>query len=663
MSISLPKGRWWPPWPSLVRFSQSAVQILPGRNRDWRRPLTGALARVEEERPVLLRLTQTLEKEFLRIGHSLDQLSTLGDRVVGDGEELLRLASGQTRDDDILRGSIDQLQHPITALDANLSQAAEVVSHLRSHQKMIAEVRHLEGTLNDIVAPLRFIQTAFRIESAGLSPETRAVFVALTRDIEQLHAQVVGLFAEQFQSLARAESQIAALVKRLEPQIRGHQKRAAQKRTTIEQALTGLLESLEENARRDIRLADAARGLQAGIGEVVRAVQFQDITSQKLHHVDSAVRDMTTRLTELPGRGPAAGAAEWSAAGAFFSQASRVQVAQIRGVQEELRAAEDKIHRALETIVNRADAVDHECLTLRNFRTISIEGDGVVQVVLNSLDEFGQVVEQTCQMQAEVHDTLVPLAGMASNLTGVILGLSQSIRLIALNAQIQAAHVGVGTGLEVLSQRTCQIADQATAANAEAAEALERLIGGFDALVQESRRLQEAVEVQRAWVREDGSAIRDRLHAYRDRTLSLFMELGTVVESTRGEAKSVRETLSFQHDACAELDRVAESLEEFVRTVQVVAGDAVNGTATAHGDDMERRYTMASEREAHARVMGAAAALPVAATAAVVSPAVASVPPLPTTPAPDAVSTAAEPAPAGVGGGGSSGLGDNVELF
>lgn len=655
MSISLPNGRWYQPWPSLVRLSKSATQLLSGWSRDWRRAFAEAFDRVEHERPALLRLTKGLEEEFLRIGRSLDQLSSLGDRVVGDGEELLRLASGQTRDDDILRGSIDQLQHPITALDANLSQAAEVVAHLRSHQKMIGEVRHLEGTLNDIVAPLRFIQTAFRIESAGLAPETRAVFVALTRDIEQLHGQVLGLFAEQFQSLARAEAQIAALVKRLEPQIRAHQKRADEKRATIEQALAGLRESLEENARRDVRLADAARGLQAGIGEVVRAVQFQDITSQKLQHVDSAVQEMAARLAELPGNGPSSGAAEWSAACGFLNQASLIQVAQIRGVQEELRTAEEKIHRALETIVSRADSVDQECMTLRNFRTISIEGDGVVQVVLNSLDEFGQVVEQTCQMQAEVHETLVPLAGMASNLTGVILGLSQSIRLIALNAQIQAAHIGAGTGLEVLSQRTCQIADQATAANAEAAEALERLIGGFDSLVDESRRLQEAVEVQRRWVREDGSAIRDRLHAYRDRTLSLFMELGTVVENTRGEARAVRETLAFQHDSCAELERVAESLEEFSRTVVAVAGDALKAVPAASGGDMERRYTMASEREAHARAVSGNAA-----TAAVTPAAAASVG-ITAAPAP-ATAPTAEPAAVPVSGG-SSGLGDNVELF
>lgn len=655
MSISLPNGRWYQPWPSLVRLSKSATQLLSGWSRDWRRAFAEAFDRVEHERPALLRLTKGLEEEFLRIGRSLDQLSSLGDRVVGDGEELLRLASGQTRDDDILRGSIDQLQHPITALDANLSQAAEVVAHLRSHQKMIGEVRHLEGTLNDIVAPLRFIQTAFRIESAGLAPETRAVFVALTRDIEQLHGQVLGLFAEQFQSLARAEAQIAALVKRLEPQIRAHQKRADEKRATIEQALAGLRESLEENARRDVRLADAARGLQAGIGEVVRAVQFQDITSQKLQHVDSAVQEMAARLAELPGNGPSSGAAEWSAACGFLNQASLIQVAQIRGVQEELRTAEEKIHRALETIVSRADSVDQECMTLRNFRTISIEGDGVVQVVLNSLDEFGQVVEQTCQMQAEVHETLVPLAGMASNLTGVILGLSQSIRLIALNAQIQAAHIGAGTGLEVLSQRTCQIADQATAANAEAAEALERLIGGFDSLVDESRRLQEAVEVQRRWVREDGSAIRDRLHAYRDRTLSLFMELGTVVENTRGEARAVRETLAFQHDSCAELERVAESLEEFSRTVVAVAGDALKAVPAASGGDMERRYTMASEREAHARAVSGNAA-----TAAVTPAGAASVG-ITAAPAP-ATAPTAEPAAVPVSGG-SSGLGDNVELF
>ncbi len=660
MSISLPNGRWWRAWPTLVRLSKTASHLLPGRGRDWRRALAGALSPVEDERPALLRITKRLEEEFLGIGRSLDQLSSLGDRVVGDGEELLRLASGRTKDDDILRGSIDQLQHPIGALDSNLSQAAEVVAHLRSHQKMIGEVRHLEGRLNDIVAPLRFIQTAFRIESAGLSPETRSVFVALTRDIEQLHSQVLGLFAEQFQSLARAESQIGALVRRLEPQIRAHQKRADEKRSTIELALSGLREALEENAGRDIRLADSARGLQAGIAEVVRAVQFQDITSQKLHHVDSAVQEMAARLAELPGNGPASGGGEWTDACAFLNQSSRVQVAQIRGVQEELRDAEEKIHRALETIVSRADSVDHECLALRNFRTISIEGDGVVQVVLNSLDEFGQVVEQTCQMQAEVHETLVPLAGMASNLTGVILGLSQSIRLIALNAQIQAAHVGAGTGLEVLSQRTCQIADQATAANAEAAEALERLIGGFDALVEESRRMQEAVEFQRRWVHEDGGAIRDRLHAYRDRTLALFMDLGTVVESTRGEAKSVRETLAFQHDSCAELERVAVSLEGFAEAVVRVAGDTVTMAPLGTGGEMERRYTMASEREAHARAIGEPRVSSEVASAAVAAVCV----PLPAgDPAPDSAPEAAvSPAPAPVTGG-SSGLGDNIELF
>lgn len=659
----MPNGWWWRQWPALARFGRSASRLLPGRICDWRRVVTAALDRVEHERPALLHGTQGLEKEFLEIGRSLDRLSLLGDRVVGDGEELLRLASGQTQGDDVLRGSIDRLQEPIEVLAANLGQAEEVVAHLRRHQAMIAEVRHLEGTLNDIVSPLRFIQTAFRIESAGLVPETRAVFVALTRDIEQLHAQVVGLFAEQFQSLARAEAQIAALVKRLGPQIRVHQKRATDKRLSIEQALVGLRESLEENARRDIRLADAARGLQSGIGEVVQAVQFQDITSQKLHHVDAAIREMSARLAELPGRGPVAGESAWPEACAFFSQGARIQVAQIRSVQAELKQAEARIHGALEAIVNRADSVDHECLTLRNFRTISIEGDGVVQVVLNSLEDFNQVVEQTCQIQAEVHETLVPLAGMASNLTGVILGLSQSIRLIALNAQIQAAHIGAGTGLEVLSQRTCQIADQATAANAEAARALEQLIGGFDALVEESRRLQDAVQAQRRWVHEEGGAIRDRLHAYRDRTLALFMDLGTVMESIRGESKQMRATLLFEQEACAELARVAESLEGFGAAVLSVAGDAVNAVP-ANGGEMERRYTMASEREAHARAMDPLAkpSPPGPAEAAVVPLVAAPAAMVETAGAREVAEAVVPPAPA-VAAGGNAGLGDNVELF
>lgn len=606
MSLTLAQpwvfDRWSNLWGALGRN-------LRNRRRGSRRRLAHDFEPVTRARPVLAEINRELEAQFLEIGTHLENLSSLSGRVVSTGEELLRLATGQTDGDDFLRRAIDVLLPPVQVLDDSLSRAAAVIDHLCRHQEMITEVRRLEGVLDRIVAPLKFIQTAFRVESAGLDPEVRAVFLALTRDIEQLHAQVIGLFAEQFQSLSRAQEQISALVRRLRPQIKAHQQMSGDKKALIERTLEELRVALEENRRQDIRLVDAAQGLHGAVRNVVRSVQFQDITSQQLKHVDEAIDEMGQRLAQLPERRTRAGEVTWNEACGFLGDAGTVQVAQIRAVEESLAGAENTIGQALAEIATRADAVDHECLTLRNFRTISIEGDGVVQVVLDSLDELARIIDRTYAMQNEVYETLRPLGNMASNLTGVIRGLSQSIRLIALNAQIQAAHVGSGTGLEVLSQRTCQIADEASAANNDSAVALEKLIGGFEEMVAESRRLQEAVGAQKAWLEGEGGAVRQQLHAYRDRTLATFMELGGIMDCTRGAAKSALERLPFAAPAQAKLDELAGTIEAFVKSVSRAASPRHHsGPVTA---DLRQKYTMASERQVHEAALSQPGAAPV----------------------------------------------------
>ena len=668
--------RWSTLWGALER-------TVRRQRRGSRRRLAHDFEPVTRLRPVLTEINGDLEAQFLEIGNHLEKLSTFSSRVVDTGEQLLRLATGQADGDDFLRRAIDVLLPPVQVLDDSLSRAAAVIDQLCQHQEMITEVRRLEGVLDRIVAPLKFIQTAFRIESAGLDPEVRAVFLALTRDIEQLHAQVVGLFAEQFQSLARAQEQISALVKRLRPQIRAHQQMSGDKKALIERTLEELRVALEENRRQDIRLVDAAQGLRGAVRNVVRSVQFQDITSQQLKHVDKAIGEMAQRLRDMPERRSRNGEKLWDDACVFLGDAGKVQVAQIQAVEESLTDAEKTIGAALAEIAGRTDAVDHECMTLRNFRTISIEGDGVVQVVLNSLDELAHIVDRTYAMQSEVYETLRPLGNMASNLTGVIRGLSQSIRLIALNAQIQAAHVGSGTGLEVLSQRTCQIADQAAAANNDSAAALERLIGGFDEMVAESRRLQEAVGEQKTWIEGEGGAVRQQLHDYRDRTLATFKDLGAIMDSTRATAKSALDRLPFEAAARSRLDELAGVLEAFSQAATGAASARARSEPAAA--DLQQKYTMASERQIHeaalcrpkeASVPAASStplsAAPIAAAVADITLFDNDITATPgTSPAPAAFATAGlppagpaaeEPAKAPVPANGNA-LGDNVELF
>ncbi len=642
-------------------------QTVSRHNPAIRRQLALNFSVVEAERPVLGEIGTRLEQHFLQIGTRLEKLAQLSEDVVATGEHLLRLATGQADGEDQLHEAINVLQPPIKVLDDCLARSAEVVEHLRRHQQLITEVRHLEGIMESVVAPLRFIQVAFRIESSVLDAGVRAVFVSLTRDIEQLHEQVLNLFSEQFKSLELAESQLGALVVRLGPQIQLHQQAAVQKKAVIAQTLEGLRLALEENRGRDVRLADAAHGLQTAVARVIGAVQFEDITRQKLKHVDDALVGMGQRLA-------GADRNSWPAAGAFLRETGEVQVGQVVAVEAELSQAELAIAEAFDAIIERTDEVDRECLTLRDFRTISVQEDGVVQVVLNSLDELAGLVRQTFAIQSEVYETLKPLAGMASDLTGAMRRLSQSIRIIALNAQIQAAQVGVGTGLEVLSQRTCQIADEASVANNEAAAGLDRLITGFDSLVAECKELQDAVAAQQQWLEAEAEAVKVRLHQHRDVTLDTFQKFGVMVGQTRDEARAAVEHLPFAEAANADLEQLVGAIQTVVD--QTASFDLLADSQGAQESArLQANYTVASERAIHETILArkqaaTAGSAPVGAIVSAVAAAPAAAdcvffqadepPTNPPTAAPVAAPVAAPPpaaAPAPMP------LGDNIELF
>lgn len=642
-------ARWW----------GQVLQTARRHGPNVFRRLAPELSAVESGRTGINEVGVGLENHFLQVGSNLEQLATLSDGILTAGENLIRLATGQTDGDHHLHGAIDVLYPPVRVLDECLNRSAAVISRLCEHQALITDIRRLESLMDDIVAPLRFIQVSFRIESAVLDPEARGVFVGLTHEIEQLYQQVVGLFAEQFTSLANAHRQIDALVTRLGPQIKAHQQLVDRKKALIEKTLDDLRHALEENQNQDVRLVGAAHSLKAAVAKVVNAVQFQDITRQKLQHVDEALTGIRERINDPAfGQGRRRGDAA-AELGSFINEVGAVQLAQIASVQKELRDAEQSIGDAFSSILHHAGQVDEECVLLRNFKTSSVEVDGMVQVILNTLDDLTGLVNDTLIIQSEVSATLTPLAGMASNLTGTMSRLSQSIRLIALNAQIQAAQVGMGTGLEVLAQRTCNLADEATNANGRAAEGLDRLIAGFDALGAECKSLEDSVGGQQRWLEVEGSSVKTRLHRYRDRTLESFSELGNMVETTRKMAQTALDGLPFSATTCSQLDPLVSAIEALIeRTAELHL--PAPGRHDAGAVPLHSNYTMASEREVHLAVLAQRGSRPAVNGAEAEAPAELPTGPglLAAEPSPVVATAETSKAPAA-----APGLGDNVELF
>ncbi|MBL9139143.1 MAG: hypothetical protein JNK85_24965 [Verrucomicrobiales bacterium] len=556
--------------------------------------------------------TRELETRFLSIGADIETMASLSGDLVSRSERLLALATGQSSGEDVLSSAIEELRRPVEFLEDSRLRWAEIVSRLREHLRLVGEVRRMETCLERAVAPLRFIQTFFRIESAILPAEVQHVFSSLTQDIGELHHRVVDLFSEQFLSLRKAEVTVEALVKRLEVQLRLHESLVKEKKKLIEDAMVNLKQMLEENRAVDIRLTGTTRDIDRDVGRIVTSLQFQDITRQKLEHVTEAIGRMTSDFRALEGRGSAESRGPAREGLGRLNETSRIQVAQLDAVCGDLAKAETEITEAVHGIHQRAGTLDEECITLRNFRSISVSQDGVVQVVLNTLEEVRALTATMLTVHTDTYETIKPLESLTSNLTDVMRNLSNNIRLIALNAQIQATQVGEGTGLEVLSQRTCTISDEANAVNERAAVELDRLTAGFERMVHESRELRELIDGEQRWLSDQGSRLEARLHEYRDSTLEVFREVDELAAKLRDHTQTCQEHLDFAARAAEEL----QPLRDLLQTV-ATASESWKPQRTAGRDreSSDSTYTMQAEREVHRAVLtGAAAPVAVAVT-------------------------------------------------
>jgi hypothetical protein len=545
------------------------------------------------------RLIVLLESRFLETGSALERHSNQADSLVSRSESLLHLVTGRAGGEEMIQAGMDTLGRCLGFIERCHLQTHDLIRRLREHQSQVESMRHHEILLGGALAPLKYVQTLFRIESASLPGEVQATFLGLTRDIEELFSRFGQVFGEQYQNLARSRDSIAGLIERIEQQAERQHAIAVEKRGQMQRTLDDLMLEMRDSLKRDVTLVSVSRQISDGIGGVLVALQCQDIVRQKLEHVRTASEEMRTRsgLCNGPGEG---GPANRDIGLLFVREAARIQLQQVEAVIADLQTAETGACSAFERLHTLASELDRESVHLSEFKSVSSSESGTVQVLLTALDELRSMLSTIVAIQEETHRTLEPLGGMASNVTGVMRNLSGHIKLIALNAQIQAAQVGQGTGLEVLSENTTRISDEIYRLNEAASSDLDLLIAGLSSAIHESAGLhQEAVATQRS-LDTEGRDLEVRLHAYRDSTLDSFMGVGQVNAEFTAEAEKTIQSLDFAvpaSEGLAPLMGILRRLANVEVESSVNPADAVELEAGLRS--LRGNYTMESERAAH----------------------------------------------------------------
>ena len=549
-----------------------------------RRRLQKSFAELDVVLAELQEVSQKLEAEFLVTATALRELDTRGCDFVKQGGHLVNVAIGRGGGGTaVFADAMQVIAPPLDFLNDSHVSTKKLLERLKADNERIAQLIRGRDDLQNTMAPLKYIQTSFKIEAAPLGEEVQLMFTALTQEIEKLHIQVVEIFTGKYEELQKVRDNISQVIVRLEVQTNAMCEKITKEKAQIDSSLHQLQTELQDNQKRESSIAGLSGQVANEIQQVVIGLQFQDIISQRLQHTMAALAKVKAQYD----------GSETSVD--FMEQACRLEAQQIKSVREELARAEKSVRGGIENVLAQLVEADQRCVSLHEFENLTVSANGMVQVLLDVVAMLQKQTTATEAGCAAALDILRPIGSMASDLTQVVRGLSQRIHLIGLNAQVQAAQVPEGMGLEVLSARTSEISRETNRISQSIAEQLDHLVTGLAESLSALGNIHASAAIQKITLEDRGTTSEQHLHALRDAALASLTDVNALLENIRKQGGAVLATANY----VATGDGALARLESHLDVVAKLAADQLGGRRT---EDLNRitqlkeSYTMASER-------------------------------------------------------------------
>jgi dGTP triphosphohydrolase len=236
-----------------------------------------------------------------------------------------------------------------------------------------------------------------------------------------------------------------------------------------------------------------------------------------------------------------------------------------------------------------------------------LDGEIIGQAI-ESLHAVIEVIENAAVSMRSAVDLVQKLKSTFNDCTSQILGLALKLRMVALNAQIFAAHVSTGASLEVVASNTRRVADEAMQQLDEISSRVTDVVDSVVVLEQRLRDYSELAMVEQSLLSNESAESENKLRALEQ---SLRSALGAITSLERELSETLHRTagsIRFPEAASKAGARATAMFEQ----IALQYSDSSSGSAGASHHkvrELNRNYTMAHERVVHEAVSGRSTAL------------------------------------------------------
>jgi methyl-accepting chemotaxis protein len=548
--------------------------------------------------PVIDKLRQTggnTEDEFLQIGDSLQKFYVKSRETSRLANQLVGLLG-----DDDYHAMTYALQHMIDEIDEYLHAAqyrgTEILDDLQQVLKHFDAVcEPLEG-FQKIYKALRMLGISTKIESARLG-ELGNGFTVLAGDVEKLSCMV----NEKIDAILVQQQQLEQIIIH---NLQLGKKNELLQNSELKTILGMTMKSFEGLTELNNRCSgcgemagSVADEVAASISEVVSSMQTHDIVRQQMEHVTEAL----DRLAEELGTIEAIDDGDDSFP-VFVSQTGDVcelQMAQVRYAGEGLHNAVVVIIHNLKDIGARQSLLAKEVMTATS--TSGTSGSSCLGDLRNGLAGAGAVLNNYAESDRKLIMALEKVAETIAGISGAvgsIEAICEEIDLIALNAQIKAAHTGQdGAALGVLAEAIKRLSLQAGSNADIISQTLSAIININENLVSKAKCKQTALDELVIGLETKVDEIISSIERINVASNVFFADLVNNVEMLNCEINQTTSRITV-HDAIEKLtSQVVAELEEIVS--QARARVPATNDFCQNLKHMTARYTMQSERFIH----------------------------------------------------------------
>jgi hypothetical protein len=575
------------------RLGRRWLKIRPGAQQTADR-LESGLSALPAHKREIEHVIHAAGQRFSSLTDTLMELTRTSGLLVDDGESLLVLASGKNEGEAVLKGALHLLQNPLQYLASCAGIHEKLIERLEHCDRQIRDILALKSELETTIAPLTYVQILFKIESATLSPDLQEMFIGVSRDIRRLEEDVSRMFAEKFLHLGEMHQAILQVLGQLRAAQPTYRRLGYEKKNQIAETLGKLERELVENSAKNFNLSTTTRALAGEVQKVVLGLQFHDIVTQKSQHLLRSI-DESINLHHASHHG------DRETALATLHRNASLQQGHLHAIEHDLEEAYTQIEDGVKNTLEHAAQLDTSCVALRDLNTVTVAPDGMIQILLETIEETRAIIDSTHRDALDAHQRLEPIESSAQALTTSMTELSVSMHLIALNAQIQAVRLGTDTGLETLAASTVDASVQTTNFSLASGQKLQDLATALSQVIGEFDQLRSIGEEQSRLLREHGKETETSLHALRDRSINSLVAIGDHAQSVKDHCARALAVCADARSCQSRLATTRAHFETLVTELAALNGGSLQSEENRH--DWKHRYTMASEREVHAAVL------------------------------------------------------------